>query len=56
MGAFYGSPIAGFVLAAIVFAPSYLPSWYFSIFIVTDQRFIQITQKGCSIGQWPILR
>ena len=45
MGAFYGSLIASFVLAAIVFAPSYL-SWYFSIFIVTDQRFIQITQKG----------
>jgi hypothetical protein len=21
-------------------------SWYFSVFIVTDQRFIQITQKG----------
>lgn len=24
----------------------YWMSWYFSLFILTDQRFIQITQKG----------
>ena len=25
--------------------PSWI-SWYYSVFIVTDQRFIQVTQKG----------
>ena len=45
MGAFYFSLIGSFILAAVLFAPSYL-SWYFSVFIITDQRFIQITQKG----------
>lgn len=33
------------VLSLLLLAPSYI-SWYFSVFIVTDQRFIQITQKG----------
>ena len=33
------------VLAIIVFMPSWI-AWYYSVFIVTDQRFIQITQKG----------
>lgn len=42
---FFGGLIAGFLLALILFLPSWL-SWYFSVFIVTDQRFIQITQKG----------
>jgi len=42
---FYGGLAAGFILGLIVFAPSYI-AWYFSLFIVTDQRFIQITQKG----------
>src|SRR5690606_13448331 len=36
---------AGFLLAAVVFAPFWI-TWYYSIFIVTDQRLIQITQKG----------
>ena len=36
---------ASFLLSLLLFAPS-LISWYFSLFIMTDQRFIQITQKG----------
>ncbi len=42
---FYGGLAAGFFLAVLLFAPAFI-AWYFSIFIVTDQRFIQITQKG----------
>ncbi|CAM6000320.1 unnamed protein product [Sphagnum balticum] len=37
--------IAGSVLGGIVFLPSWV-GWHFSVFIVTDQRFMQITQKG----------
>jgi hypothetical protein len=36
---------AGFLLGLIVIAPSWI-SWYYSVFIVTNQRLIQITQKG----------
>lgn len=43
-GVFFGGLAAGCVLGALVFLPSWI-SWYFSVFIVTDQRFIQITQK-----------
>ena len=32
-------------ISALLFFPSWM-SWHFSVFIVTDQRFIQITQKG----------
>ena len=42
---FFGSLAISFVLSAIVFSPSWI-SWHFSVFIVTDQRMIQITQKG----------
>jgi hypothetical protein len=42
---FFGGLAAGFVLGALLIAPSFI-AWYFSVFIVTDQRFIQITQKG----------
>lgn len=35
----------GFVFSAILFFPSWM-YWFFSIYIVTDQRFIQIIQKG----------
>lgn len=35
----------GTVLAFLLIAPSYI-SWYFSVFIITSQRFLQITQKG----------
>jgi hypothetical protein len=36
---------AGTVIGIILFFPGWL-SWYFSLFIVTDHRLIQITQKG----------
>ena len=35
----------GMVLGFLVFLPSWI-AWHFSVFIVTDQRLIQITQKG----------
>jgi hypothetical protein len=45
----YGTYFAGMgvaiVVGALVMLPSWI-SWYFSVFIVTDQRLIQITQKG----------
>lgn len=44
-GVFFGGLIGGFLLGALLMLPSYI-AWYFSVFIVTDQRFIQITQKG----------
>jgi uncharacterized membrane protein YdbT with pleckstrin-like domain len=44
-GIFFGGLIAGCLLGLLIFAPSWI-SWHFSVFIVTDQRFIQITQKG----------
>ena len=45
MSYFYGGLAGGFVLAIIVMFPSWI-HWNFSLYIVTDQRFIQITQKG----------
>lgn len=42
---FFLSMLLSIVLGSIIFAPSYM-SWYFSVFVVSDQRFIQITQKG----------
>ncbi len=42
---FFGGFAAGCLLGLLIFAPSWI-GWHFSIFIVTDQRFIQITQKG----------
>lgn len=44
-GWFFGGLAGGFILGALLFAPGFI-AWYFSVFIVTDQRFIQITQKG----------
>lgn len=44
-GAFFGGLLAGCVLGLLVFFPSWI-NWHFSVFIVTDQRFIQITQRG----------
>lgn len=41
----FGGLAAGLILSMLVFAPSWI-SWYYSVFIVTDQRLIQITQKG----------
>jgi len=44
-GWFFGGIGIGMVVALFFFAPSWI-SWYYSIFILTDQRMIQITQKG----------
>ena len=44
-GWFFGGIGIGMVVALLFFAPSWI-SWYYSIFILTDQRLIQITQKG----------
>ncbi|PID30734.1 hypothetical protein CSA80_04255 [Candidatus Saccharibacteria bacterium] len=42
---FYVSFLASIVVSALLFFPAWM-SWYFSVFIMTTQRFIQITQKG----------
>ena len=42
---FFGGIGAGLLLGIILAFPSWL-SWYFSVFIVSDHRLIQITQKG----------
>jgi len=42
---FYLSFVASIAISALLFFPAWM-SWYYSVFIVTDQRFIQITQKG----------
>jgi uncharacterized membrane protein YdbT with pleckstrin-like domain len=39
------SLVISIVIGLILFTPSWI-GWHFSVFIVTDQRFIQITQKG----------
>jgi hypothetical protein len=44
-GAFFGGLAAGFALGLLLFMSSWI-AWNFSVFIVTNQRFIQITQKG----------
>jgi uncharacterized membrane protein YdbT with pleckstrin-like domain len=44
-GFFFGGLAAGIVLGLLLFFPSWI-GWHFSVFIITDQRFIQITQKG----------
>lgn len=44
-GFFFGGLAAGCLLGLLIFAPGWI-SWHFSVFIITDQRFIQITQKG----------
>jgi hypothetical protein len=36
---------AGLVLGALIMLPGWI-TWYFSVFIVTDKRLIQVTQKG----------
>lgn len=43
--AFFGGLAAGFLLGGLLMFPSWV-AWNYSVFIVTDQRFIQITQKG----------
>jgi hypothetical protein len=41
---FFGGLAAGFVVGGFIMLPSWI-SWYFSVFILTDQRFMQIRQK-----------
>lgn len=43
--AFFASLFGSIALGIIALIPSWI-GWYFSVYIVTDQRFIQITQKG----------
>lgn len=38
-------PVAGFALGIILFVYHFI-MWYFTIYIVTDQRLRQVTQKG----------
>jgi len=42
---FFASLGISAIVAVILFLPWWI-SWHFSVFIVTDQRLIQITQKG----------
>jgi uncharacterized membrane protein YdbT with pleckstrin-like domain len=42
---FFGGLAAGSLLGLLIFTPFWI-GWHFSVFIVTDQRFIQIAQKG----------
>ena len=44
-GWFFGGMGAGFLAGTLVIFP-YWVGWHFSVFITTNQRFIQITQKG----------
>lgn len=45
MSYFWGGLAGGFILAIVVMFPSWI-YWYFSVNIMTDQRFVQIVQKG----------
>lgn len=44
-GVFFGGMFGGLLLGALIMMPFWI-AWNYSVFIVTDQRFIQITQKG----------
>jgi hypothetical protein len=37
--------LSGMAVGGLIFLPSWV-TWHFSVFIVTDKRLIQITQKG----------
>jgi hypothetical protein len=41
----YWSPLVGFVIGLMLFLYHYL-MWYYTIYIVTDQRLRQVTQHG----------
>jgi hypothetical protein len=43
--AFLFGILGGAVIGALIMLPSWI-TWYFSVFIVTDKRLIQVTQKG----------
>jgi hypothetical protein len=42
---FFGSLALGFIIASVIMFYSWI-SWNFSVYIVTNQRFIQVSQKG----------
>lgn len=42
---FLWSLLASVALGAILFIPSWI-NWFYSVYIVTDQRLIQVSQKG----------
>jgi len=44
-GFFFGGLFCGFILGLLILLPSWI-SWYFSLFIITNQRFVQTIQKG----------
>jgi uncharacterized membrane protein YdbT with pleckstrin-like domain len=44
-GWFFGGLALGILGGLLLFLPSWI-AWFYSVFIVTDQRFIQITQRG----------
>lgn len=44
-GWFFGGLFGGILLGMLIMFPYWI-NWYYSIYIVTDLRFIQITQKG----------
>ena len=41
----FGGLAAGFILGFLVILPYWI-TWYYSVYIITDQRLLQITQKG----------
>lgn len=45
LNVFYWGLTAGIALGCLLFLPGFI-AWYFSVFIVTDQRLIQVTQRG----------
>lgn len=45
MGFFYMSFVVSLGIGGLLFFPDWM-SWHYSVFVVTNQRFIQITQKG----------
>jgi uncharacterized membrane protein YdbT with pleckstrin-like domain len=42
---FLGGLAAGLILGILLYSPWWI-SWYYTVFILTNHRFIQITQKG----------
>ena len=45
LGWFFGGMALGLLAGMLLSFPTWI-SWYFSVFIITDQRLIQVTQKG----------
>lgn len=44
-GWFFGGMAIGLAAGGLIFLPSWI-AWYYSMFIVTDHRLIQITRRG----------